>query len=749
MAFYGYFRCFFLLLLFFIGSIPKIVITDAQTAEGAEARVTSSADPDDISRYLLDDPKQGLVEVSREQCDDIRGQVEQIFSPPQVQAPESMQTSNTTTTTIQLNVAGIGGVQQSSLPIDVVIAIDSSDSMKHNDPGNRRLYDAQTFLKKLSPTRDQSGVVSWDDDIDIDSTSPLTSNPTVTNMSIHKIDSVGDTNLDTGLNAAISILNASTRRDEPSSKAIIFFSDFEGRYTRSGNAGSPADHARSKEYKIFSFGLNIEPESREEERLKDMADASGGQYYYPPTAENLQAAFDNISGLSNTTPRNVDVIEVTENYIEDLTNFSIKPTSINPTSEGRTMITWLNVSQHVGNRDDKLSTDEIFSVNFSANVNVSSNLKELNATLPVRIKEESMVRYTDPNGNIHAIDIPQTYVNLTSQICKEQKGDFRIVLDKFIVPGSFKGIGVYEDRRSNVFKTNETIQLYVEFAGKTQKPRVDNSSNIKYLTSTTGNFTITDNEGNIVNATNENLAPFDNETLDIRDINGSGVYVFTIPGSIEPGDYVINYAITDNLSEKTEKVREKARDFIIEGEKGEFRVVNNTFTFTVPGSANCTAGVYQPHESSIFNANENIEYYVELAGMTQKRIVDNHNNSQYLTSVSATLTITDKDGNVKASPTLSDFCPSAIRFTDTWVFNNSYVFGLNPVSPPLKTGDYVMKFTITDNLSGKNDSFTKNVTIVNDGVDPLRVLENAMVAQTNATKALQNKLLKLIEEQKI
>jgi hypothetical protein len=73
-----------------------------------------------------------------------------------------------------------------------------------------------------------------------------------------------------------------------------------------------------------------------------------GQYFSSPTAENLTEVFNAIHQtvvrVSNTAPQDVDVIEVTEDYIEGETNFSIQPTSINETSDGRTMITWLNIS---------------------------------------------------------------------------------------------------------------------------------------------------------------------------------------------------------------------------------------------------------------------------------------------------------------------------------------------------------------------------------------------------------------------
>lgn len=48
------------------------------------------------------------------------------------------------------------------LPIDVVMAIDSSGGMRVNDPNSLRLSAAKIFLDKLNPMTDKAGVVSFD-----------------------------------------------------------------------------------------------------------------------------------------------------------------------------------------------------------------------------------------------------------------------------------------------------------------------------------------------------------------------------------------------------------------------------------------------------------------------------------------------------------------------------------------------------------------------------------------------------------
>jgi Ca-activated chloride channel family protein len=286
--------------------------------------------------------------------------------------------------------------------------------MGKNDPNNQRVQAAKIFTDKLDLSRDKGGVVSWDDDIDF--TFDLSSDLLAVKTNLDRIDTGGDTDLNVGLNAAISMLDSNIRTGQ-SSKAIIFLSDGEENYTPSGTPGSPADNARAKGYKIFSIGLNIEPGSSEETNLKDIAVATGGQYYFPPSAENLQAAFDNIFQIivTKTAPTNVDIIEVTQPYLQvNQSTFSIEPTSLSTTADGKTMITWEDLGRQVGNRDSELTADERIAVSFSAAV--PPGMPD-NPRLPVNVEGESMVQYSDPDGKVQTVTIPQEFIEVkTAQL---------------------------------------------------------------------------------------------------------------------------------------------------------------------------------------------------------------------------------------------------------------------------------------------------------------------------------------------
>jgi len=168
-------------------------------------------------------------------------------------------------------------------PIDVILAIDSSGSMDWNDPTDERLVAAKAFVDLLDDTRDQVGVVSWDDDIDF--TVALTSNFGNVKAMVDTVDHSGGTNLDAGLDASVDLLDASTRE---SAKVIIFLSNGEGDYTSCGGSG-PIDEAASSGYVVYAIGLVSSATY-----LEDMATCTGGGYYEDATPATLQEIFDEI-----------------------------------------------------------------------------------------------------------------------------------------------------------------------------------------------------------------------------------------------------------------------------------------------------------------------------------------------------------------------------------------------------------------------------------------------------------------------
>ena len=304
-------------------------------------------------------------------------------------------------TTITLTVTGAGSTTTTSIPMDVVFALDSSGSMASNDPSGLRKIASKDFVGKMNSTKDQAGVVSWDDNIDF--TQALSSNFALVNSTIDNVDSAGGTNLNVGLDRSIVLMDANTRI-ESSAEVIIFLSNGAGTYTYASNGG-PASTAASNGYVIYSIGLGSTPATGP---LNDMADATGGKYYPAPSASNLDAIFNDIftEVTTSTIPHYVDVVEVTQSYIIDEGSFNVAPDSVN-TVGGITTIVWNNIGMGDGNPD--LSDTETVALSFKA----KSNKPGLN--LDVDVLGTAKVNYCDKDGNYSgSVDIPQAKINVNA-----------------------------------------------------------------------------------------------------------------------------------------------------------------------------------------------------------------------------------------------------------------------------------------------------------------------------------------------
>jgi hypothetical protein len=304
-------------------------------------------------------------------------------------------------TTVTISVTGYGGTSTSTMPMDIVFDIDGTGSMETSDPSDIRLSGAKDLINQLDDTRDQVGVIGWNTGIVVQQA--LTQNFDTAKTAIDGIDSNGATNGELALHTANLMLDANTRVGE-STKAIIFLTD--GIFNQ-GNVDPVAEmnYAAGKGYKIYSVGLggDVNPTV-----LQEMATITGGKYYFAATAGEIEAIYNDILKeiTINTAPSNVNVVEVTQDYIVDEGSCSPTPCSIVDNLDGTTTITWLNVGQHVGNFDEKLDSTETFEGTFTAGSDTAG------LDLPVDVAGSAVVNSIDPDSNPQTDDIPQALLDV-------------------------------------------------------------------------------------------------------------------------------------------------------------------------------------------------------------------------------------------------------------------------------------------------------------------------------------------------
>lgn len=164
--------------------------------------------------------------------------------------------------------------------LDVVLVIDSSGSMDWNDSGNLRLEAAKQFVAKLSE-KDRAAVIDFDYYTSV--LCQFTNDKTTLNNAINRIDDVGGTSLTAGISPAIDMFTSASY-DNDAYRYIIMLTDGEGDYDTSLTA-----KAKENNIQIFTIGLGNEVV---ESCLKEIANGTGGKYYFASTADQLGQIYD-------------------------------------------------------------------------------------------------------------------------------------------------------------------------------------------------------------------------------------------------------------------------------------------------------------------------------------------------------------------------------------------------------------------------------------------------------------------------
>lgn len=171
-----------------------------------------------------------------------------------------------------------GGVENVELAIG--FSIDSSGSMTSNDPQGIRKQTAKDFVDKLDEN-DKATVIDFDSYADVKCA--LTSDKEAIKSCIDEIDSSGGTNIGAGMRAAIDQLKGSTSPV----KYVILLTDGDGSYNH-----SLTQEAKDLGIVVFTIGLG---RGVNESLLQQIAEGTGGKYYFAETAADLIDSFNEAS----------------------------------------------------------------------------------------------------------------------------------------------------------------------------------------------------------------------------------------------------------------------------------------------------------------------------------------------------------------------------------------------------------------------------------------------------------------------
>lgn len=367
----------------------------------------------------------------------------EIFNSIFVQEIEKFEFENAE---VNISVEGSGGRIEHQLPIDVILSIDSSSSMKKTDPSNQRLSAAKLFIDKLDSSLDKIGLVTWSKQLK--KSIPLTSDFPYISQEIDSIEITSGTDLNIGLDSAISLLDNDNSSQHSSSKAIILLSD--GASDVPVDIGSLTSKANVRGYKIYAIGLSIDQGSEIESQLKDIASQTGGKYHASPTSKNLESVYNEIFEkiVESSTPSNMNLSLVLPKFVTinqtvsstlslDGSQISTNPPNkANKNREDQLMLVWDDFSKNVGNKDDKLSSNESFNTTFTvsftndvlfqwqnisnadlssnATINLIENEQEpdgsMDNTLNITSNPHEAVQYNETMLKIPIIDERNSYI---------------------------------------------------------------------------------------------------------------------------------------------------------------------------------------------------------------------------------------------------------------------------------------------------------------------------------------------------
>jgi hypothetical protein len=290
---------------------------------------------------------------------------------------------------MQVCIMGYDKISKTRSPMDVIFSIDSSRSMEENDKDNLRIAAAKSFIDRLNPNIDKIGIITWAGEVV--SRVGLTSDFPFLKNELDKIELARGTNLDMGLSGAVELLDENKSTQDNRTKVIVFLSDGLGDYTNSADPESVTKSAAVRGYKIYSVGLNVNYDSEAANDLRDIASATNGVYYSSPIAENLNDIYSKIfqNIVTKGSPKQIDLLVTLPKEELKVNDFSIEPSNID--LENKKVI-WKNISQHIGNKDNALSSDENLMVSFIIEKLLSNN-NEVN----------TLLNYTDTDGKNESI----------------------------------------------------------------------------------------------------------------------------------------------------------------------------------------------------------------------------------------------------------------------------------------------------------------------------------------------------------
>ena len=173
-------------------------------------------------------------------------------------------------------------ITQNRNSLDVVFVIDSSGSMSWNDKTEIRKEVTNNFIDKLT-SNDRAAVVSFASYAY--ELTGFTGNKETLKNAVNSLGCSGGTDIGAGISMALDLFKKQPLNDNKL-KSIVLLTDGDGAYSYDYNK-----EAKDNNIIIYTVGLGSGVRTSV---LTDIADKTGGKYFYANNASNLYNIFDSI-----------------------------------------------------------------------------------------------------------------------------------------------------------------------------------------------------------------------------------------------------------------------------------------------------------------------------------------------------------------------------------------------------------------------------------------------------------------------
>ncbi len=298
-------------------------------------------------------------------------------------------------TVIELNVTGFGGHISIKVPQDTIFLIDSSSSMSNSDPDFLRVEASKRYVDKLK-VPDRTAVVDFDDDAILVNNDHLSTNYATIKQNLDTIDSVGTT----FIGPPIEVANDEFKTYGNPNHEWVQILLTDGGANDYKKIFEETWEASNFSIRIFTIGLGYNADVY---LLYEIANQTGGEFFFAPTADALDDIYDaisqkilNLAGKDeNLQDKDTMIKYVLPNYLHyDPTSFSSPPKYIDNNPNGSTVLYW-NVPRI------NLTSSKVVTFNVSSSKT---------GYVPVCLLPDSRIHYTSWNNTDKVMPFQQHYI---------------------------------------------------------------------------------------------------------------------------------------------------------------------------------------------------------------------------------------------------------------------------------------------------------------------------------------------------